>query len=247
MARLFKGRRTWQARASGAARPSVCWRLDRGECAIGFEQTDQDRRRLRAGPSDIITRIVGAKTGEMLGQRRDREQDRAGSGRRRGGGAFGPMATLLNTATSVAVNERCPRPRIELGKDPRRSRRRPVRQHPVVIPARHKTVAEFVALAKSKPGEIFYRYRERSSPHLNSELFNLEAGLKPCRCTAAARHDQRPDFRSGEGDVLQHRPFNNCEGGQAVRLPPPKRDAAFRSAHHRGSGFPASTCGCGLG
>ena len=137
------------------------------------------------GPSDIIARIVGAKTSEILGQQVIIE-NKTGAG-----GLIATEAlvhsppdgyTLLNTATSVAVNETLSKnSKYEFGK------------HFVAVALQAKTanilvvhpslgvrtLAEFTALAKSKPGEILYATAGRgSATHLTSELFNMMAGTK---------------------------------------------------------------------
>ena len=137
------------------------------------------------GPSDIIARIVGTRTGEILGQQVVIE-NKTGAG-----GLLASEATaraepdgytLLNTATSVAVNETLSKTmRFEFGKDIvavalQAETANILVAHPSLGV---KTMAEFVALAKSKPGEIFYATAGRGTgTHLAAELFNMMAGTK---------------------------------------------------------------------
>jgi tripartite-type tricarboxylate transporter receptor subunit TctC len=137
------------------------------------------------GPSDIIARIVGAKTAEVLGQQVIVENKT---------GAGGLLAsemvsrsppdgyTLLNTATSVAVNETLSKTmRFEVGKDlvavaPQAETANILVVHPSLGV---KSIAEFMALARSKPGELLYATAGRGTgTHLAAELFNMMAGTK---------------------------------------------------------------------
>jgi len=191
------------------------------------------------GPSDIIARIVGAKTAEMLGQQVVIE-NKTGAGGMIAGEAVARSEpdgyTLLNTATSVAVNETLSKTmRIELGKDlaavaPQAETANILVVHPSLG---IKTVAEFVALAKSKPGEIFYATAGRgSATHLNSELFNLEAGLKTMPVHYRGGGDTIKDLISGQVKVMfsSIAPVQQLvKEGKLIGLATtgPKRDAAF--------------------
>jgi tripartite-type tricarboxylate transporter receptor subunit TctC len=191
------------------------------------------------GPSDIIARIVGAKTGEMLGQQVVVE-NKTGAGGMIAGEAVARAEpdgyTLLNTATSVAVNETLSKTmRIELGKDltavaPQAETANILVVHPSLG---IKSVAEFVALAKSKPGEIFYATAGRgSATHLNSELFNLVAGIKTMPVHYRGGGDTIKDLISGQVKVMfsSIAPVQQLvKDGKLVGLATtgPKRDAAF--------------------
>ena len=191
------------------------------------------------GPSDIIARIVGAKTGEMLGQQVVIE-NKTGAGGMIASEAVARSEpdgyTLLNTATSVAVNETLSKTlRIELGKDlaavaPQAETANILVVHPSLG---IKSVAEFVALAKSKPGEIFYATAGRgSATHLNSELFNMSAGIKTMPVHYRGGGDTIKDLISGQVKVMfsSIAPVQQLvKEGKLIGLATtgPKRDAAF--------------------
>jgi tripartite-type tricarboxylate transporter receptor subunit TctC len=137
------------------------------------------------GPSDIISRVIGAKLGEYLGQQVVIENKT---------GAGGTIATdhvarsepdgytLLNTTTANASNETLSKTlQARWGKDlvgvaALADTANVLVVHPSLGV---KTMAEFVALAKQKPGELFYATAGvGSATHLTSELFNLQAGTK---------------------------------------------------------------------
>lgn len=137
------------------------------------------------GPSDIIARICGAKTSELLGQQVIIENKT---------GAGGMIATeglvnsppdgymLLNTATSVVVNETLSKnSKYEFGKHFVGAALQAETVNVLVVHPSlgAKTLAEFIALAKSKPGEIHYATAGRgSATHLTTELFDMMAGTK---------------------------------------------------------------------
>jgi tripartite-type tricarboxylate transporter receptor subunit TctC len=157
------------------------------------------------GPSDIVARIVAAKTGEILGQQFLIENKV---------GAAGMIAaytvarsapdgyTLLNTPTSYSINETLSKTmRSEIGKDfvavaPQAQSVNILVVHPSLGV---KTVAELVSLAKSKPGEIFYGTSGvGSSSHLCTELFNLTAGIKTTPVHYRGGGDSVKDLMQGE-------------------------------------------------
>jgi tripartite-type tricarboxylate transporter receptor subunit TctC len=191
------------------------------------------------GPSDIIARIVGAKTGEVLGQQVIVE-NKTGAGGMIAGEAVARSEpdgyTLLNTATSVAVNETLSKTmRIELGKDltavaPQAETANILVLHPSLG---IKSVAEFVALAKSKPGEIFYATAGRgSATHLNSELFNMVAGIKTMPVHYRGGAATVKDLISGQVKVMfsSIAPVQQLvREGKLIGLATtgPKRDKAF--------------------
>ncbi len=161
------------------------------------------------GPSDIIARIVGAKTGELLGQQVVIENKT---------GAGGVIATesvarsepdgytLLNTATSIAVNETLSKNmHVAFGKDfiavaPQAETANILVVHPSLGV---RTLAEFVALAKAKPGELIYATAGRgSATHLNSELFNLAAGIKTVPVHYRGGGETVKDLLSGQVKIM---------------------------------------------
>jgi tripartite-type tricarboxylate transporter receptor subunit TctC len=137
------------------------------------------------GPSDIISRVVGAKMSEYLGQQVVVENKT---------GAGGTIATdhvarsdpdgytLLNTTTANASNETLSKTlQARFGKDLAAVATLADTANVLVVhPSLGvKTMAEFVALAKNKPGELFYATAGvGSATHLTSELFNMMAGTK---------------------------------------------------------------------
>ena len=191
------------------------------------------------GPSDIISRVVGAKIGEVLGTQVVIENKT---------GAGGMIAaetaarsdpdgyTLLNTPLANAVNETLSKSiKVSLGKDliaigPQAETANILVVHPSLGV---RNLKEFIALAKSKPGEILYATAGRgSATHLNSELFNMEAGtqMKPVHYKGGG--ETVKDLLSGEVKVM----FSSIAPVQAfvrdgrligLATTGPKRDPAF--------------------
>ncbi len=137
------------------------------------------------GPSDIISRVVGAKMGEIMGAQFVVE-NKTGAG---GAIATQDVArsapdgyTLLNTPVATVANEFLSKTiKYEYGKDiiavcPQAETANIL----VVSPALGvKTVADLVKLAKEKPGVLQYATAGRgSATHLTSELFNMVADIK---------------------------------------------------------------------
>jgi len=161
------------------------------------------------GPSDLIARIVGAKTGELLGQQTVVE-NKTGAG---GMIAAETVAraepdgyTLSNTATSVAVNETLSKTiRVEFGKDliavaPQAETANILVVHPSLGV---KTTAELIALAKSKPGELLYASAGRgSATHLAAETFNLLAGTKMMPVHYRGGSEATKDLLSGQVKIM---------------------------------------------
>ncbi len=191
------------------------------------------------GPTDIMARIVGAKTGELLGQQVIIENKT---------GAGGLIATemvarsepdgytLLCTATSAAVNETLSKTiRIELGRDlvavaPQAETANILVVHPSLGV---NDLAGFTALARSKPGEIFYATAGRgSATHLTAELFNMAAGSKLMPVHYRGGGDTVKDLMSGQVKVMFSTiaPVQQLvRDGRLIGLATtgPKRDPAF--------------------
>jgi tripartite-type tricarboxylate transporter receptor subunit TctC len=191
------------------------------------------------GPSDIISRVVGAKMGEILGTQVVIENKT---------GAGGVIATetaarsepdgytLLNTPLSTAVNETLTKSfRYQIGKEivavaPQAETANILVVHPSLGV---KNLAEFIKLAKSKPNEILYATAGRgSATHLNSELFNMEAGTKMMPVHYRGGGDTVKDLLSGQVKVM----FSSIAPVQAfvkdgrligLATTGPKRDPAF--------------------
>src|SRR5262249_55834047 len=154
-------------------------------------------------------RVVGGKLGELLGQQVYVE-NRTGAG-----GTIGTEAvaraepdgyTLLMAPLANAVNE-------TLFK----TMRYKVGQHLVAVaPVAEtanvlvvhpsldvKSVSDLVALAKSKPEQIFYASAGRgTATHLTSELFNLMAGTKLVAVHYRGGGDTLKDLLSGQVKVM---------------------------------------------
>jgi len=191
------------------------------------------------GPSDIIARIVGAKTAEIMGQQVIVE-NKTGAGGLIASEAAANAApdgyTLLNTALSVAVNETLAKNnRVHFGKEliavaPQAETANILVVHPSLGV---KSVAEFIALAKSKPGEIFYATAGRGTgTHLSAELFNMMAGTKLVPVHYRGGGATVKDLVSGEVKVMfsSIAPVQGMVNqGQLIGLATtgPKRDPAF--------------------
>jgi tripartite-type tricarboxylate transporter receptor subunit TctC len=216
--------------ASGAARAQSDYPNKPIRILVGFAA---------GGPSDIIARIVGAKTGEILGQPVVIE-NKTGAG-----GLLASEATaraepdgytLLNTATSVAVNETLSKTmRFAVGKDLAAVALQAETANILVVHPTLgvKTMAEFVALAKSKPGEIFYATAGRGTgTHLAAELFNMMAGTKLMPVHYRGGGATVKDLVSGEVKVMfsSIAPVQGLvNDGKLIGLATtgPKRDPAF--------------------
>ena len=164
------------AATSGAALAQAAFPSKPIKIVVGFSA---------GGPSDIISRVVGAKIGEILGAQVVIE-NKTGAG-----GAIATQTvaqsdpdgyTLVNTPLATAVNETLSKQiRYSFGKDivavgPQAETANILVVHPSLGV---KDLKEFIALVKSKPNEILYATAGRgSATHLNSEFFNIEAGVK---------------------------------------------------------------------
>ena len=183
------------------------------------------------GPADIIARVVGAKLGDILGQQVVIE-NRTGAG---GTIATESVAraepdgyTLLTTPLANAVNE-------TLFKNLRYK----VGEHLMAVAPLAETsnvlvvhpslgvnsVPELIALAKAKPGEIFYASAGRgTATHLTSELFNMMAGVKLVPVHYRGGGETIKDrVRPGQSHVLEHR------AGAGIR----EGWVTARARHHR--------------
>jgi tripartite-type tricarboxylate transporter receptor subunit TctC len=191
------------------------------------------------GPSDLISRVVGAKMGEILGTQVVIE-NKTGAG---GVIAIDAVAraepdgyTLLNAPLSVAVNETMQKSvRYSMGKEivsigPQAETANVLVVHPSLGV---KTVAELVALAKSKPGEVQYATAGRgSATHLNNEYFDMVAGIKTTPVHYRGGGDAAKDLLSGQVKMM----FSSIAPVQqfvkegkllALATTGPKRDPAF--------------------
>jgi len=161
------------------------------------------------GPSDIISRVVGTKMGEILGTQVVIE-NKTGAG-----GAIATDAvaraepdghTLLNAPLSTAVNETLQKTiRYTMGKEivavgPQAETANILVVHPSLGA---KTLAELVALAKSKPGDVQYATAGRgSATHLNHEYFDMIAGIKTVAVHDRGGGDAVKDLLSGQVKMM---------------------------------------------
>ncbi len=186
---------------SGAARAQAGYPSKPIHIVVGFSA---------GGPADIVARVVGAKLGDILGQQVVVE-NRTGAG-----GTIATEAvaraepdgyTLLITPLSNAVNE-------TLFKNLRYYK---VPEHLAAVASlaetanvlvvhpslEAKSVADFIALAKAKPGEIFCATAGRgTATHLTSELFNMMAGTKLAPVHYRGGSDTVKDLLSGQVKVM---------------------------------------------
>src|SRR3954469_19636700 len=191
------------------------------------------------GPSDIVSRVVGAKMGEILGAQVVIE-NKTGAG---GAIATQDVArsapdgyTLLNTPVATVANEFLSKTiKYEYGKDiiavcPQAETANIL----VVSPSLSvKTVADLVKLAKEKPGVLQYATAGRgSATHLTSELFNSAAGIKTVAVHYRGGGDTIKDLLSGEVKMMfsSIAPVQDfVRDGRLIGLATtgPKRDPAF--------------------
>ncbi len=211
-----------------------------------FSQSSYPNRPIRilvgfapGGPSDIISRVVGAKMGEIMGAQFIIE-NRTGAGGVIATEAVARSApdgyTLLNTPVATVANEYLSKgTKYEYGKDiiavcPQAETANILVVHPSLGV---KSVAELVKLAKEKPGLLQYATAGRgSATHLTSELFNMVAGIKTIPVHYRGGGDTVKDLLSGEVKIMfsSIAPVQAFVGdGRLIGLATtgPKRDPAF--------------------
>jgi tripartite-type tricarboxylate transporter receptor subunit TctC len=159
------------------------------------------------GPSDIISRVIGAKMGEVLGQQVVVE-NRTGAG---GTVATDYVArsepdgyTMLNTTTANPANETLSKTlQSRFGKDLAAVATLADTANILVVhPSLGvKTLPEFIALAKKQ--ELFYATAGvGSATHLTSELFNTMAGVKTMPVHYRGGGDAMKDLLSGQVKMM---------------------------------------------
>lgn len=181
-----------------------------------FSQSGYPNRPIRilvgfapGGPSDIISRVVGAKMGEVMGTQFIIENKTGGGGTiaTQDVARSAPDGyTLLNTPLATVANEFLSKSiKYEYGKDiiavaPQAETVNILVAHPSLGV---KTVAELVALAKQKPGELQYATAGRgSATHLTSELFNMVADIKTIPVHYRGGGDTVKDLLSGQVKLM---------------------------------------------
>jgi len=161
------------------------------------------------GPSDIVARVVGAKTGEIMGVQFVVENKTGAGGvvaTLEAARAAPDGYTLLNSTLGTVANEFLSKTiKYEYGKDliavaPQAETANIL----VVSPSLGvKTVADLVKLAKDKPGVLQYATAGRgTATHLNSELFNTVAGIKTVAVHYRGGGDTVKDLLSGEVKMM---------------------------------------------
>ena len=161
------------------------------------------------GPADIVARVVGAKVGDILGQQVVIE-NRTGAG-----GAIATEAvaraqgdgyTLLLSPLANAVNETLIKDfRYKVGEQllavaPLAETANVLVVHPSLGV---KSVSDLIALAKTKPDEMFYASAGRgTATHLTSELFNMMAGVKIVPVHYKGGGDTVRDLLSGQVKIM---------------------------------------------
>jgi tripartite-type tricarboxylate transporter receptor subunit TctC len=183
---------------------------------LAYAQADYPNRPIKivvgfspGGPSDIVARIVGVKMAELMGQQLVVE-NRTGAGGLIANEMVARSApdgyTLLNTATSVAVNETLSKTiKVEFGKDLMAVALQADTANILVVhPSLGvKNFQEFLALARSKPGEINFASAGRgTATHLSGEMFNMMAGTKMVAVHYRGGGDTLKDLVSGQVKVM---------------------------------------------
>lgn len=161
------------------------------------------------GPSDLVARVVGTRMGEILGQQVVID-NRTGAG-----GTLATEAvaraepdgyTLMSIQLSNAVNETLVKGFRWKFADhfvavaPLAETANVLIVHPTLEP---KSVTEFIAYAKARPGEVLYATAGRgTATHLTSELFNLMAGTKLAPVHYRGGGDTVKDLLTGQVKVM---------------------------------------------
>lgn len=191
------------------------------------------------GPADIVARVVGTKMGEVLGQSVVVE-NRTGAG---GYIATEAVAraepdgtTILATPLANAANEAIYKTRkVKYGESLTAVAAVAETANVLVVhPSLGvKSVADLIALAKTKPGDIVYASAGRgTATHLTSELFNMMAGVKMSPVHYRGGGETIRDLLSGEVKVMFSSippvlEFIKDKRMVGVATTGPKRDAAL--------------------
>jgi len=191
------------------------------------------------GPSDTISRVVGAKMGEIMGTQIVIENKTGAGGviaTQEAARAAPDGYTLLNTTLATVANEFLSKTiRYEYGKDitavcPHAETANIL----VVNPSLGlKNVADLVKLSQQKPGELHYATAGRgSATHLTGELFNIMAGTKLIPVHYRGGGDTLKDLLSGQIKIMFSAipPVQELvRDGRLIGLATtgPKRDASF--------------------
>ena len=160
------------------------------------------------GPSDIISRVIGVKMGDELGQQVVVE-NRTGAG---GTVATDYVArsdpdgyTILNTTTANPSNESLSKTlQARFGKDLAAVATLADTANILVVhPSLGvKNLAELIALAKNEKGLLYATAGVGSATHLTSELFNSMAGVKTIPVHYRGGGDALKDLLSGQVKMM---------------------------------------------
>jgi tripartite-type tricarboxylate transporter receptor subunit TctC len=160
------------------------------------------------GPSDIISRVIGAKMSDELGQQVIVE-NRTGAG---GTVATDYVArsepdgyTILNTTTANPANESLSKSlQARFGKDLAAVATLADTANILVVhPSLGvKRLPELIALAKKQPGLLYATAGVGSATHLTSELFNTMAGVKTMPVHYRGGGDALKDLLSGQVKMM---------------------------------------------
>ena len=160
------------------------------------------------GPSDIISRVIGVKMGDELGQQVVVE-NRTGAG---GTVATDYVArsdpdgyTILNTTTANPSNESLSKTlQARFGKDLAAVATLADTANILVVhPSLGvKNLAELIALAKNEKGLLYATAGVGSATHLTSELFNSMAGVKTMPVHYRGGGDALKDLLSGQVKMM---------------------------------------------
>lgn len=163
-----------------------------------------------SGQLDQVVRLVAAKIGPALGQPIIIDNRTGADGligtqaaARSAGDGYTWLATAIPYTTLAAL-----RPR-DLGYDPRRDFKPVIllgtSTFALVVPNSLpvKTLQEFVAYAKARPGELSYAGATTGSmPHLSAEMFLREAGIKVMRVPYAGIPPALSDLVTGRTQFM---------------------------------------------
>ena len=161
------------------------------------------------GPTDIIARVAGAKLSEILGQQIYIENRAGASGNLATEAVARSEAdgyTIMLTPLSSAVNESL-FPGFKIKFAELLAPIALIAETAVVLVVHPsldvKSVADLIALAKAKPGEVLYATAGKgTATHLAAELFSVSAGVKMTPVHYKGGGETLKDLLSGQVKVM---------------------------------------------